>query len=53
VLRDVFEDHLAAPTVSRKIFFEKGVFLRAVRHRDFRIRHHRIEARAGTIRNEW
>jgi hypothetical protein len=41
------------PTVSRKIFFEKGVFLRAVRHRDFRIRHHRTEARAVTIRTEW
>jgi hypothetical protein len=53
VLRDVVEDHRAAPTVSRKIFFEKGVFLCAVRHRDFRIRHQRTEARAGTIRTEF
>jgi hypothetical protein len=47
VLRDVVEDHLAAPTVSRKIFFEKGVCLRAVRHRNFRIRQHRTETGLG------
>jgi len=29
VLRDVVEDHRAAPTVSRKSFFEQGVFSRA------------------------
>ena len=41
------------PRWSRKIFFEKGVFLRAVRHRDFRIRHPRTGARAGTVSTEW
>jgi len=36
----------------RQIFFEKGVFLCAVRHR-IRIRRHRREARVGTIGNAW
>ena len=35
VLRDVVEDHRAAPMVSRQIFFGKGMFLCAVRHRAF------------------
>ena len=42
---------VAAPTVSRKIFFEKGVFIRAVRHQTFEFAS--TEARAGTTCNEW